>query len=206
MHTLIGPFLLWNSNCSHALFQICCVLAQLGLRLQGIATRYHNDFDTSLVSGMHILKKVYYMMTSFPAIYFSIIRSLFHGSTWSDPYDKDTLFISQHLLQQSIITSSLWLIREKTEGYVYLRKTIVALWICNHWINLLIRLLKDQKMVSMGMPLQTVKQVPQVGFIWVVKTKDTYHLQSWRQLAFQQILKCYYNIMICTDTDNYVNI
>ena len=61
-------------------------------------------------------------------------------------------------------------------------------------------------MVSMGMPLQTVKQVPQVGFIWVVKTKDTYHLQSWRQLAFQQILKCYYNIMICTDTDNYVNI
>ena len=32
----------------------------------------------------------------------------------------------------------------------------------------------------------------------------TYHLQSWRQLTFQQMWKCYYNI--CTDTDNYVNV
>ena len=27
--------------------------------------------------------------------------------------------------------------------------------------------------------------VPQVGFIWVVKMKDTYHILSWRQLSFQ---------------------
>ena len=27
--------------------------------------------------------------------------------------------------------------------------------------------------------------VPQVGFIWVVKIKDTYYLLSWRQLTFQ---------------------
>ena len=61
-----------------------------------------------------------------PAI-FSMIVSLFHGSTWSNPHVKETVFISQHFLQPSIIISGLWLIREKVEEYVYLRKTIVAL-------------------------------------------------------------------------------
>ena len=32
---------------------------------------------------------------------FSMVMSLFHGSTWSNPYVKDTVFISQHLLQSS---------------------------------------------------------------------------------------------------------
>ena len=44
---------------------------------------------------------------------FSMIVSLFHGSTLSDPYVKDTVFISQHFLQPSIITNCQWLIREK---------------------------------------------------------------------------------------------
>ena len=33
---------------------------------------------------------------------FSIIESLFDGSPWSDPYVKETMFISQHLLQPSL--------------------------------------------------------------------------------------------------------
>ena len=56
---------------------------------------------------------------------FSIIVSLFHGSTWRNPHVKETVFISQHFLQPSIIISGLWLIREKVEEYIYFRKTIV---------------------------------------------------------------------------------
>ena len=42
---------------------------------------------------------------------------------------KDTVFISQHLLQSSIITSGLWLIQENLKGTVFvcLKKTIGAL-------------------------------------------------------------------------------
>ena len=41
----------------------------------------------------------------FQASVFSMIISLFHGSTWSDLYVKETVFISRHLLQSSILTS-----------------------------------------------------------------------------------------------------
>ena len=57
---------------------------------------------------------------------FSMIVSLFHGSTWSNPHVKETVFISQYFLQPSIIINGLRLIRKKVEEYVYLRKTIVA--------------------------------------------------------------------------------
>ena len=46
----------------------------------------------------------------------SMIVSLFHGCTWSNPHVKETVYISQHLLQPSIITSSLWLTREKLKS------------------------------------------------------------------------------------------
>ena len=42
--------------------------------------------------------------------------SLFHGSTLSDPYAEDTLFIPKDLLQPSIIKSGLWLIQEKLKN------------------------------------------------------------------------------------------
>ena len=58
---------------------------------------------------------------------FSMIVSLIYGSTWSNPHVKETVFISQHFLQLSIIISDLWLILEKLEEYVYLRKSIVTL-------------------------------------------------------------------------------
>ena len=58
---------------------------------------------------------------------FSMIVSLFHGSTWRNPQVKETVLLSQHFLQPSIKISGLRLIREKVEEYVYFRKTIVAL-------------------------------------------------------------------------------
>ena len=76
---------------------------------------------------MHILKKICYMTTSFPAIHFLYDSVIFHRSAWGDLYIKDTVFISQHLVQPSIKTSGLWLIREKLKECVYFRKTIVAL-------------------------------------------------------------------------------
>ena len=49
----------------------------------------------------------------FQASIFSMLVSLYHRSTWDNPYIKKTLFISQHLLQPSIIASGLWIIWEK---------------------------------------------------------------------------------------------
>ena len=66
---------------------------------------------------MHIMKEVCYMITSFSAIPFFYDRVV----NSSDSYVKDTVFISQHVLQGSVVDS------RKFEGYVYLRKTIVAL-------------------------------------------------------------------------------
>ena len=42
--------------------------------------------------------------------------SLFHRCTWSDPYFKDTVFISQHLLRPFIIRNGPWLIQENLKG------------------------------------------------------------------------------------------
>ena len=53
-----------------------------------------------------------------------MIVSLFHGSTWSNPQVKETVFISQNFLQPPIIIDGLRLIREKVEEHVNLRKTI----------------------------------------------------------------------------------
>ena len=45
---------------------------------------------------------------------------------------------------------------------------------------------KIKKWIPWKCPCKLCKTfVPQVGFIWVVKIKDTYFLLSWRQLAFQ---------------------
>ena len=67
---------------------------------------------TSLVPGMHVLKEVCYM-TSFPAIHF-IYDSVIISREQS--HVKETVFISQHLSQASIITTSLWLTREKLKS------------------------------------------------------------------------------------------
>ena len=49
-----------------------------------------------------------------------------------------------------------------------------------------LNIFKITKWIPLECPCTLCKiYVPQVGFIWVVKIKDTYHLLSWRQLAFQ---------------------
>ena len=100
------PLFIIKSNCDHAFFQISCAFAGI------VARRYHNSFDTSLISGMHILKEVCCMMTSFPSIHpFFLWQShYFIGALEMIYYVNETVFISQRLLQPSIVTSGLWFI------------------------------------------------------------------------------------------------
>ena len=57
---------------------------------------------------------------------FSMIVSFFHMNAWGNPYVRITLFISQHLLQPSIIISGLWLIREKLKSMFISAKTLLS--------------------------------------------------------------------------------
>ena len=45
-----------------------------------------------------------------------LVVSSFHESNWSNPFKKDTVFISRHFLRSSIITRSQWLIWENLKG------------------------------------------------------------------------------------------
>ena len=102
-----------------------------------VARRYHSNFDTNLISGIHILKDVCCMMPTFPDIHFFLGQShYFTGALGKVPQNgKDTVFFSQHLLQPSIITRGFLVESIKLEGYVYLRKTTVALPIFNQLIS-----------------------------------------------------------------------
>ena len=127
-------FLLKKSNCSHSFFQIYCVFAEEKLR-QGdiISTNYHNFLgffffnDTFLVLGMHILKEVCYMTTSFPAIHFfndSVIVSrerLKQFICSRHCIYFTTLVATIHYDQRSVVDS------KKFEEYALFRKNIVAL-------------------------------------------------------------------------------
>ena len=53
---------------------------------------------------------------------FSMIVSSFHGSTWRNPHLKETVFISQHFLQPSIIISGLWSVDSRKSWRVCLFK------------------------------------------------------------------------------------
>ena len=65
-------------------------------------------------------KIVVFLTASVTVIYFSMVLSVFHGSTWSDPYVKGTVFISQHLLQPSITTNDFCLIRANMSGIMFI--------------------------------------------------------------------------------------
>ena len=108
---------------SHSFFQIYCVFAEQEL-YQGDT---NNNYNTSSVLGMHILKVVCIMTTSFPAIHFFNDSIRIPREDLKNPHAKEILFILQHFLQLSIIITAPWLIREKVEDYVYFRKTIAAL-------------------------------------------------------------------------------
>ena len=117
------PFLLLKSNCSHSPFQIYCIFAEQKLRQGDTNTNY----DTSLVPCMHILKEVCYM-TSFPTIHFiydSIIISQEHlkqSTCQGTCVYFTTLIATIHYNKQPVVDS------RKIEGYIYLRKTIAALF------------------------------------------------------------------------------
>ena len=85
----------------------------------GIAARRYHKYHKWYILGFrhaYIERRLlcYDIISSHP--FFLWLESLFHGSAWGNPYVKDTVFISQHLLQPSIMTSSLWLIRENLKG------------------------------------------------------------------------------------------
>ena len=84
------PFSIIKEQYQPLLFQIYCVFAEQELQQGDIIV---TNYDTSLLLGMHILKKVCHMTTSFPAIHFFYDSVFFYGSTWSNLYVKDIVFI-----------------------------------------------------------------------------------------------------------------
>ena len=104
-------------------FQIFYFFVEQELKLGDIIILIHPWFQACISWRKSVI-----WWHQFQLSIFSIIESLFPGSTWSVPYVKDTLFISQHLLQPSIITSGLWLIREKLKSMFISGKT---LWPCS---------------------------------------------------------------------------
>ena len=122
---------------------------------------------------------------------FSITELLFHGSTWSDPLCQG------HCVYFTTLAAA---IHYNKRSMVYLRKTIVALWICNHWISWHF-FKKIKKWISLEFP-RRLKNICAASSIYL-SSKN--HLQNRLQLDFQQMWKWNYSI-ICTDTDNYVNV
>ena len=110
---------------------------------------------------------------------FSMIVSLFHGSTGSDPHVKETVLISQHLLQPSIITSGLWLIWEK------LKSMSSIPWSCSVFVFVVQRMvithyLKCTVLVSFVVPLLS-PAVTHCHLLSLVVTRchSLYHLLSF---------------------------
>ena len=88
----------------------------------------NTNYNTSLFSGMHILKEVCYMMTSFPAIHifhYSVIFSLerLKRSLYQEHCVYFTTLIATtiHYNNRSVVAL------RKIKEYVYFRKTIVVL-------------------------------------------------------------------------------
>ena len=70
---------------------------------------------------------------------------------------------------------------------------------CNHWISWYF-FKKVKKWIQWECP-RRLQNICTASRIYLSGKNQTYHLQTYH-LAFQQMWKCYYNIMICTDTDN----
>ena len=104
----MSSFLLSKNNCSHAKFTMLL----------------HNKSGSKEISSLIIVippwfQKCIYWMKSviwlhlLESFIFSIIVLLLHGCTWSDPYFKDTVSISQHLLQPSVLLQAVCDLFEK---------------------------------------------------------------------------------------------
>ena len=96
-----------------------------------VATRYHNMiYPWYILDFRHAFLERSLLYDDIIPI-FSVKESLFHGSPWSDPSQGHcvyftTLAAAIHYNKRSVVDS------RKIEEDVYLRKTIAALWICNH--------------------------------------------------------------------------
>ena len=89
--------------------------------------------------------------------------SFFHRSAWSDPYVKDAVFITQYLLQPSIITSGLWLIREKLKSMFISGK---QLWPCSFkGINLFHRSTCDNFCLFEKYCVKCLKALSEIPFV-----------------------------------------
>ena len=103
--------LLKKNNCSLSLFQIYNAFAQQKWQQRDIIV---NNYDTSLVSGMYILNKAFYLTTSIGAIYFfynSVIISPEHLKR--SICQGRCVYFTTLVAIIHIITSGLWLIRKK---------------------------------------------------------------------------------------------
>ena len=77
------PFFNIKNNCSHRILSNLLCFCRTGI----VVRRYYNNYNTSLVSGIHILKEVCFMTTSFPNIHF---------------FYYDSVIISREHLKKSI--------------------------------------------------------------------------------------------------------
>ena len=93
--------------CSHSFFQVYCVFGKQEFQ-QGDT---NNNSNISLVSGMHVLKKVCYMTTSFTAIHFfydSVFISREHlkkSTCQGNCVYFTTLFATIHYNKRSVVDS-----------------------------------------------------------------------------------------------------
>ena len=91
-----------TSTCSHPIFQRNWINLQFQLQPStrwialSIAARHSFEF-TAFLQNRNGSKKKSQRHQSQPSIY-SMVVSLFHGSTWSNQYVKETVFNSQYLL------------------------------------------------------------------------------------------------------------
>ena len=98
-----------TSNTSNTFFQICCIFSE------------QVELSGKKISGMCKLKdSLLFNDINFSHPFLLWCCHYFTGALEAFPYVKGTVFISQHLLQPSIIVCSLWLIRENLKGTLFI--------------------------------------------------------------------------------------
>ena len=124
-HSTNGPFSIIKEQLQPQILLNLLYFSRTG----GVAARIYRiiNYNTPLVSGMYKLKNSLLFDDTNPSHPFLLwYCHCFTGALEAIHYVKGTVFISQHLLQASIIVSSLWLIRGNLNR-VYLRKAIAPL-------------------------------------------------------------------------------
>ena len=95
-----GPFSIIKGSCSYAFISNLLCLCRTGVGVRSIII---TNYDTSCRYWNIVIIWGHQLHPSF----FAMVLSLFHGSTWSNPYVRCTGFISQYLFQSSRIIENL---------------------------------------------------------------------------------------------------